>query len=68
MKIQINSTREITQSYKKLESDYHHLSELYSKRIEQSHEVAEMLSKDITTLESNFRNTSSLQIDSQDEL
>lgn len=68
MKNQLNATKEITQSYKKLELDYHKLSELYSKRIEQSHEVAEMLSKDINTLELNFRNTSSMQIDSQDEL
>jgi len=30
--------------------------------------VAEILAKDITTLETNFRNTSNMQIDSQDEL
>eukprot|EP00347_Sterkiella_histriomuscorum_P009154 403342313 len=68
LKQQINGTKELTYGYQKLESDYHNLSERYQKRIEQSQEVAEILSKDIFDLQYNFRNTSNLQIDSQDEL
>jgi hypothetical protein len=55
-------------NYTKLEADYNALTEKYSKSIEQSHEVSNLLSKDIFELNSNFRNATDLQIDSQDGL
>lgn len=44
------------------------MTERYADRIENSHEVAGILSKDIFELNSSFRSTAALQIDSQDEL
>ena len=68
LKNQLTSAREVSLQYQQLEKDFRNLTERYADRIENSQEVAGILSKDIFELNSSFRSTAALQIDSQDEL
>jgi hypothetical protein len=54
----------MVKNYEKLDSDYQALRDLYSKRIEQSQEIAEHISRDVFDINYTFRNTAIAQIDS----
>ncbi len=68
MKNQLLSSKEVSNQYQRLESDFRNLTERYTDRIENSQEVASTLSKDIFELNYIYRNTTASQLDSQDEL
>lgn len=68
MKTQLLSAREVSNQYQKLEGDYRQLTERYTDKIEHSQEVAAILSKDIFELNYTFRNTTTTQIESQEDL
>ena len=68
MKNQLLSSKEVSNQYQRLESDFRNLTERYTDRIENSQEVASNLSKDIFELNYIYRNTTASQLDSQEEL
>ena len=57
LKNSLNSTKDITTSYAKLEEAYKDLSDRYSHRIEQSQEIAEHIAKDIYELTYHFKSS-----------
>lgn len=64
MKNQLLSSKEVSNQYQRLESDFRNLTERYTDRIENSQEVASNLSKDIFELNYIYRNTTASQLDS----